>query len=106
MKIERYNRLLVVLVVGLFLANASWPQATFANAPTNVQCPAPVNTWCVPATAGAGVTGTFCSTSAPIPAPLKWESPAVRDTSSPWEVLGTILAAPFVIGQCIFGACP
>jgi hypothetical protein len=111
MKIERYNRLLVVLVVGLFLVNASWPQATFANvqaptAPTNIQCPAPVNTWCVPATAGAGVLGTFCSTSAPIPAPVKPESPAVKDTSSPWEVLGTILAAPFVIGQCIFGACP
>jgi hypothetical protein len=107
MKIERYIILLVVLAVGLIVVNPSWPEAASTQAqapavPTSVQCAAPVNTWCVPATAGAGVTGTFCSTSAPV----KPVSPVITRTESPWEVLGNILAVPFVIGQCILGTCP
>ncbi len=110
MKTEQYISLLAVLMVGLFLVSVSWPETTFAQAqaptvPTNVQCPAPVNTWCIPATAGAGITGTFCST-ANIPAPVESVSPVVRYSETPWEVLGSILAAPFVVGQCIFGSCP
>ena len=48
MEIKRYISVLVVLVVGLFLVNASWPEATFAQVQgpactTCVQCYAPVN---------------------------------------------------------------
>ena len=59
------------------------------NSPNCLQCYAPVNTWSVPATSG---------TKAP--------APAVKHSETPWEVLGSILATPFVIGQCIFEGCP
>ena len=106
MKIERYTSVLVVLAVGLFLVNASWPEATFAEAqastcPACVQCSAPVNTWCVPATAGSGVSGTFCATSVP-PA----RAAVVKAADTPWGVLGSILEFPFVVGQCLIGGCP
>ncbi len=109
MKIERYISVLVVLVVGLFLVNTSWPEATLAQAqapavPTSVQCNAPVNTWCVPATAGAGTVGTFCSTS--VPSTTTQARPPVRYTETPWDVLGSILAAPFVVAQCVLTGCP
>jgi hypothetical protein len=105
MKTERYIGALVVLVVGLFLVNASWPEATFAQAQTPavttcVQATAPANAWCVPATAGAGTVGTFCATSVP---PAKVQT-ASADTA--WDVLGAILAAPFVAAQCILTGCP
>ena len=100
MKIERYISLLVVLVVGLFLVNASWPETAFANC---VQCCAPVNTWCVPATAG-GTELTTPPAQPVAPAPMKCQ--VVAPSETPWEVLGSILQIPFVIGQCIFGACP
>ncbi len=103
MKIERYINLLVVLVVGLFLMNASWAEASPAQnqAPTGltcVQCSAPANTWCVPATSGAAATGAVQPTKAPVR--------VVKHADTPWDVLGTILATPFVIGQCILAGCP
>ena len=108
MKIEPYISVLVVLVVGLFLV-ALWPEATFAEvqsstAPNSVQCNAPVNTWCVPATAGAGVPGTFCSTYAPNTA-VPARRVVTRDESL-WGVLGSIVEVPFVAAQCILAGCP
>ncbi len=108
MKIERYISLLVVLAVALFLVNA---QAQAATVSANVPCPAPANTWCYPATSGAGVTGTFCTTSVPdayipAPAPVKAARPTVTYSETPWEVLGSVLATPFVIGQCVLAGCP
>lgn len=105
MKIERYISVLAVLVAGLLLVNASWPVAAFANAqtataPTCVQAAAPANTWCVPATSGAGVPGTFCATS--VPATKAY----VRSADTAWDVLGSILAVPFVAAQCILTGCP
>jgi hypothetical protein len=107
MKIERYISVLVVLGVSLFLVNASWPEAAFAQAQapaatTCVQPAAPVNTWCVPATAGAGVPGTFCSTAPPTNAPAR----VVRSADNAWDVLGSILAVPFVAAQCLLTGCP
>jgi hypothetical protein len=109
MKTERYISVLVVMVVGLFLVNTSWPETTFAqsqalNVPTCVQCYAPVNTWSVPATSGAGTPGTVCTTY--VPPTTAPACPAVAPAATPWGVLGSILRAPFVIGQCLFGACP
>ena len=96
MKIKPYISLLVVLIVGLFLVNASWAE-------TCVQCCAPVNTWCVPAT--AGVTEVITPPAQPVaPAPVRCQ--VVRPSETPWEVIGSVLQIPFVIGQCIFGACP
>lgn len=109
MEIKRYISVLVVLVVGLFLVNASWPEATFAQVQgpactTCVQCYAPVNAWGVPATSGAGAPGTVCTMYVPpTNAPA---CPVIKPADTPWEVLGSILRAPFVIGQCLFGACP
>ena len=110
MKTERYISLLAVLVIGLFLVNASWPEAALAEVkaptvPTCFQANAPVNTWCVPATSGAGVTGTFCS-NVPAPVPARSASPVTTYSETPWEVLGSILAVPFVAGQCILAGCP
>ncbi len=109
MKIERYIRVMVVLVMGLFLVNASWPETTFAEgqapaATTCVQANAPVNTWCVPATAGAGTVGTFCATS--VPSTNAKVRPVVKAADTPWDVLGSILAAPFVAAQCVLTGCP
>ncbi len=103
MKIERYISVMVVLVIGLFLVNASWAEVTPAKdqlptTQTCVQCSAPVNTWCVPATSSAAIPGVAQSKKAP--------APAVKAADSPWEVLGSILAVPFEIGQCIFERCP
>jgi len=114
MKIERYTNVMVVLALGLMIAGASWPEAAFAEAqtstaPTCVQCSAPVNAWCVPATAGAGVAGTFCTTSAPsvqVSAPARSACPPVEPGESALEALGTIVAAPFVLAQCILVGCP
>jgi hypothetical protein len=105
MKIERYIRVLVVLVVGLFLVNASWPETTFAQgqapaATTCVQANAPANSWCVPATSGAGTVGTFCTTSVPS------TNVKVRSADTAWDVLGAILATPFVVAQCVLTGCP
>jgi hypothetical protein len=109
MKTERYIGALVVLVVGLFLVNASWPEATFAQAQTPavttcVQANAPANTWCVPATAGAGTVGTFCATS--VPSTNAQVRPVVKAVDTAWDVLGSILAAPFVVAQCVLTGCP
>jgi hypothetical protein len=103
MKIERYISLMVVLVVGLFLAPASWAETTSAQnqtliGPSCVQCYAPANTWCVPATSSAAVPETV----QPVKAPAR----AVTRAETPWEVLGSVLAVPFEIGQCIFTGCP
>ncbi len=103
MKIERYISVMIVLVVGVFLVNASWAEVTPAKdqTPTNVscfQCSAPVNTWCLPATASATAPGAAQPTKAP--------ARAVKPADTPWEVLGSILAIPFEIGQCIFERCP
>lgn len=106
MKIERYISVLVVLVAVLFLVNTA---ATFAEVQASavsnpVQCTAPVNTWCVPATAGAGISGTFCTTN--VPAPVRSASPVVTSAETLGNVIGSILAAPFVMAQCILGECP
>jgi hypothetical protein len=57
MKIKRYISVLVVLVVGLFLVNASWPEATFAQVQGPLALVAFSATLCkcmgVPATSGA-----------------------------------------------------
>lgn len=103
MKTERYISLMVVLVMGLFLINWSLPEATFAQdqtpvAPTCVLCSAPANTWCVPATSGAAAPEAAKSAKAP--------ARVVKHTATPWEVLGEILATPFVIGQCVLAGCP
>lgn len=103
MKIERYISLMAVLVVGLFLVNASWAEVTPAKdqTPTNLscfQCSTPVNTWCVPATSGAAVPGAVQAKKAP--------APVVTPVETPWEALGSILAIPFEIGQCVFTGCP
>ncbi len=103
MNIERYISLLVVLVVGLFLANASWAEAIPAQSQTPtaltcVQCSAPVNTWCVPATSGAAAPAAGQSTKAP--------ARVVKRADTPWDVLGEILATPFVVAQCILAGCP
>ena len=102
MKIERYISVMAVLVIGLFLAPASWAAATpaqnqTATGPICVQCPVPVNTWCVPATSGAVPTTVQ---------PAKPKASAVQPAETPWEVLGSILAVPFEIGQCVFAGCP
>lgn len=107
MKIQ-YISVVVALAVGLFLMNASWPEAAFAavQAPAgsnSVQCNVPANAWCVPATAGSGAVGTFCA-NAPVPA-----GPGNRVVTSAetlGETIGSILAAPFVMAQCILGECP
>ncbi len=110
MKIERYIKVLVVLTVGLFLVNASWPEATFAEGnkaatgPTWVQCNAPVDTWCVPATSGAGVVGTFCTANAP--APVTVANPVVTTADSAFDLVASIVAVPFAVGQCLLGECP
>lgn len=109
MKIERYMSVLVVLVVGLFLVNTSWPETAFAAgqapaASTCVQPNAPVNTWCTPATSGAGTVGTFCTTS--LPSTSAQVRPVVKAADTPWDVLGSILAAPFVAAQCLLTGCP
>jgi hypothetical protein len=109
MKTERYIGALVVLVVGLFLVNASWPETTFAQAQapavtTCVQATAPANAWCVPATAGAGTVGPFCATS--VPSTNAQVRPLVKAADTAWDVLGAILAAPFVAAQCILTGCP
>jgi hypothetical protein len=103
MKIERYISVTVVVVVGLFLVNTSWAEATPSQNQTPsgltcVQCSAPVNTWCVPATSGAAVPGAVQSGKAP--------APSVKPVETPWQVLGSILAVPFEIGQCVFAGCP
>lgn len=71
---------------------------------------APAGSWGVPATAG-GTSGTVspppaspvASAPAATPAP---SCPVVTPADTPWGFLGSILLAPFVLGQCIFGACP
>ena len=148
MKIERYFSVLVILMAGLFLVNASWPEPTFAasretkvksaqkadmrspavrinpikpsvrvaqaqapTVPTCVQCwNVPVNTWNVPATRG-GTGETLNRPPAALVAPAVPVTsapgcPVVTPPDTPWGLLGTILQAPFVLGQCIFGACP
>ncbi len=109
MKIELYIGLLVVLMVGLFVVSPSWAESV---SPTCVQCCAPVNTWCTPATAGSSVVTTPpaqpVAPATPVqrvaPVPVKCQ--VVAPSETPWEVLGSILQVPFVIGQCIFGTCP
>lgn len=108
MKIKEYIGVMVVLAVGIFLVNASLPQVTFAavQAPTgsnSVQCIAPTNGWCVPATAGSGVAGTFCA-NAPVPAGSG--NRVVTSAETLGETIGSILAVPFVVVQCVLGECP
>jgi hypothetical protein len=108
MKIERYISVVVVLVVGLVLVNAPWPETTFAavQAPTGsnaVQCSAPANAWCVPATAGSGAVGTFCTNA---PAPTGSANPVLTSAEALGEAIGSVVAAPFVVAQCILVGCP
>jgi hypothetical protein len=71
---------------------------------------APAGSWNVPATAGG--TGQTMSPppAQPVASPAAVTSapacPVVRPADTPWGFLGSILQAPFVLGQCIFGACP
>ena len=103
MRIERYISVLVVLVVGLFLVNASWPETALAKVQTII-CP-PATTWSVPATSGAGNTGTVCTTYTPSSAAPACQ--VVKSVDTPWDLLGSILRAPFELGQCVLGgACP
>ncbi len=109
MKTKRYISTLLVLVVGLFLVNASGPEATFAaaqapSAPTCVQATAPVNTWCVPATSGGGTVGTFCATS--VPSTNVQVRPVVKAADTLGDVIGSILAFPFEVAQCALTGCP
>ncbi len=60
------------------------------TSPTYLQCYAPVKAWNAPATSGE----------------KKTSPPTVKRSESPWEVLGSILATPFVVGQCIVEGCP
>ena len=104
MKIGQYISVMVVLVVGLFLMHAFVPEAAFAQnqnntAPACVQCSAPVNTWCAPSASG----GTVCTTYVP---EAKAPRVVVKQAETPLEVVGTILAAPFVLAQCILAGCP
>jgi hypothetical protein len=89
MKIQLYISLLAVLAVGLFVVNATFAEDQTPNCPNCLQCFAPGVTWSAPATA---------ATTAP--------AREVKRVDSPWNVLGSILATPFVIGQCIFEGCP
>lgn len=112
MKIEHHISVLSVLTVGLLLAGAFWPDTALSKVqvtcPACVQCYTPVSTWSVPATAGAGTSGagtaaTVCTTYVP----GTTQCPVVTTTETPWDVLGSILRAPFVLGQCVLGgACP
>lgn len=104
MKTERYICAMVVLLVGLFLMNAFLPEATFAQNENNttqtcVQRSAPANTWCAPATSG----GTVCTTYVP---DTKAPRIVVKQSETPLDVVATILAAPFVLAQCIVAGCP
>lgn len=108
MRIKKFISVVLILAVGIFLVNASLPQATLAavQAPTgsnSVQCIAPATGWCVPATAGSGATGTFC-TNAPVPAGSA--NRVVTSAETLGQTIGSILAAPFVVVQCILGECP
>jgi hypothetical protein len=110
MKIEQYISLTVVLMVGLFVANALWPEVTFAKVrastcPTRVQCYAPVRTWNVPAGAGSSATGTVCTTYVPSAKAPVYQVATSADSA--WDLLGSILRTPFEMGQCILGGpCP
>ncbi|MBI4964183.1 MAG: hypothetical protein HY913_12965 [Desulfomonile tiedjei] len=101
MKIERYIGVMVVLVVGLFLVNASGPQPAFAaaEASTATNC-VPANAWCTPATSG-GVSGTFCATE-----PVRPARTAARSSDGLLDVVGSIVAAPFVLTECLLVGCP
>jgi hypothetical protein len=101
MRIERYISVMVVLVLGLFLVNASWPEAAYAavEASATPTC-VPANAWCTPATAG-GVSGTFCTTE-----PVRQASPEVRSSDSLFDVVGAVLAVPFVVTECLLVGCP
>jgi len=107
MTIERYTSVVAVLVAGLFLVNAFVPEAAFATgtAPTTppvVQCPAPVNSWFVPATSGPancvqytnnlGQSTTLC----PVP----------RPAYALGQAIGSILALPFDAARYLLGSCP
>jgi len=71
---------------------------------------APAGSWSVPATAaGTGATLNFPPASPVASAPAVTPAapcPVVAPADTPWGFLGSILRAPFVLGQCIFGACP
>ena len=82
---------MVILVVGLFLAPASWAEAIAAQnqppiGPSCVQCYAPANTWCVPATSSAAVPEAV--------QPAKAPAPAVTRAETPWQVLGSYWRPP------------
>ncbi len=99
MKIERYIGVMVVLVVGLFLATLTSPELSFAKGQT-IRCYAPVSTWSVPATSGTATEGTVCTTNAPA-------CQVVTYNDTPWDLVGSILRAPFEMAQCVLGgACP
>jgi hypothetical protein len=107
MKTKQYISSLLVLMVVLFLVNTFWPEAALAKVqvtcPACVQCYTPVSSWNAPATAGAGTSSTICTTYVP----TTTQCPTVTTTETPWDALGAILRAPFVLGQCILGgACP
>jgi len=109
MEIRYNNRAVVALAVGIFVVNALLPQAAFAAVQTPpgsnpVQCVTPPATgWCVPATAGSGVSGTFCSST---PAPPLPANRVVTSAEALGTTIGSILAFPFVVAQCVLGECP
>lgn len=107
MTIERYISVLVVLVLGLFLGNGSVAEATFAiapafTAPACVQCPAPVNSWCVPATSGAATSVQSTNDQVVV----KRVYPARGAAYALGETVGEILAFPFVAVNCLLTGCP
>lgn len=107
MTIKRYISVLGVLVVGLFLANVSASEATWTKVqasavPSCVQCPAPVNTWCVPATSGAATSVQYTNDQVQV----KRVYPAPAAAYALGETVGDILAFPFVAVHCLLTGCP
>lgn len=110
MRIKEYISVALVLAVGIFLVDASLPTVTFAavqasTGSNSVQCTAPVTSYCVPATAGPGVAGTFCAN---VPVQAGPANQVITPARAFGETIGSILAAPIVVTQCILGLgdCP
>jgi hypothetical protein len=110
MRIKKFVSIVLVLAVGIFLVNTSLPKATLAagqaaTGSKSVQCIAPATGWCMPATAGSGVTGTFCANP---PVPAGSANRVLTPAETLGETIGSIVAVPIVVAQCILGLgeCP
>ncbi len=80
-------------------ANETQKQA--AATPATVQR-SDANTWCAAATSG----GTVCTTYVPGANAPQAPRVVVRESTTPLDVVGSVLAAPFVLAQCILDGCP